>query len=154
MDGSPATPFQSFPQMLCSESAFNPLKRATTGRGGRAPEGRGWHWPPGQPDTHADFQEGPAGHREPCCGLSQDPAALLAPGSLVATVASSQQDEWLVLASGRWNAPTQGMELGISQGFPGGSVIKNPPAHARDAKDGELIPGLGRSPGKENRNPL
>ena len=60
----------------------------------------------------------------------------------------------MLLASGRWNAPTQGTELGISQGFPGGSVIKNPPAHARDEGDGGLIPGLGRYPGKENGNPL
>ena len=31
-------------------------------------------------------------------------------------------------------------------GFPGGSVVKNPPANAEDAGS---IPGLGRSPGKE-----
>ena len=37
------------------------------------------------------------------------------------------------------------------QGFPGGSVIKNPPASAGDAG---LIPGLGRSPGKGNDNLL
>ena len=37
------------------------------------------------------------------------------------------------------------------QGFPGGSVVKNPPANARDAG---LIPGLGRSPGEGNGNPL
>ena len=39
-------------------------------------------------------------------------------------------------------------------GFPGGTVIKNPPANAEDARDTDLIPGLGRSPGKENGNPL
>ena len=32
-----------------------------------------------------------------------------------------------------------------------GSVAKNPPAKAGDAS---LIPGLGRSPGGENGNPL
>ena len=37
------------------------------------------------------------------------------------------------------------------QGFPGGSVLKNPPASAGDAG---LIPGLGRSPGGGNGNPL
>ena len=37
------------------------------------------------------------------------------------------------------------------QGFPGGSVIKNLPANAGDT---ESIPGLGRSPGKGNGNPL
>jgi len=36
-------------------------------------------------------------------------------------------------------------------GFHGGSVVKNPPANARDVG---LIPGLGRSPGEDNGNPL
>ena len=35
--------------------------------------------------------------------------------------------------------------------FPDGSVIKNPPANTRDAG---LIPGLGRSPGEGDDNPL
>ena len=39
-------------------------------------------------------------------------------------------------------------------GFPGGSVVKNPPASARDAEDMGLIPGSGRSPGEGNGNPL
>ena len=33
-------------------------------------------------------------------------------------------------------------------------VVKNPPAAAGDAKDTSLIPGLGRSPGEGNGNPL
>ena len=33
----------------------------------------------------------------------------------------------------------------LSKGFPGGSVVKNPPANAGDAEDVGLIPGLGRS---------
>ena len=36
-------------------------------------------------------------------------------------------------------------------GFPGGSVVKNPPANTGDAG---LIPGSGRSPRKGNGNPL
>jgi len=36
-------------------------------------------------------------------------------------------------------------------GFPGGSVLKNPPASAGDTGS---IPGLGRSPGGGNGNPL
>ena len=36
-------------------------------------------------------------------------------------------------------------------GFPGGSVVKNLPANAGDVS---LIPGLGRSPGEGNGNPL
>ena len=35
--------------------------------------------------------------------------------------------------------------------FPGGTVVKNPPANAGDAG---LIPGLRRSPGDGNGNPL
>ena len=35
--------------------------------------------------------------------------------------------------------------------FPGGSVVKNLPANARDTG---LIPGLGRSPAEGNGNPL
>ena len=38
-----------------------------------------------------------------------------------------------------------------SQDFPGGSVVKNPPA---DAGDTGSIPGVGRSPGEGNGNPL
>ena len=40
------------------------------------------------------------------------------------------------------------------EGFPGGSVVKNPPANARDTRDVGLIPGWGRSPGIGNGNPL
>ena len=36
-------------------------------------------------------------------------------------------------------------------GFPGGSVVKNPPANVGDMG---LIPGWGRLPGEGNGNPL
>ena len=39
-------------------------------------------------------------------------------------------------------------------GFPGGTVIKNPPANAGDTREAGLIPGLGRSPGLGNGNSL
>ena len=39
----------------------------------------------------------------------------------------------------------------IHMGFPGKSVVKNPPANVGDVG---LIPGLGRSPGEGNGNPL
>ena len=39
-------------------------------------------------------------------------------------------------------------------GFPSGTVIKNVPANAGDARDEGLIPGLGRSPGGGYGNPL
>ena len=37
---------------------------------------------------------------------------------------------------------------------PGGSVVKNPTAHAGDIRDAGSIPGLGRRPGEGNGNPL
>ena len=39
-------------------------------------------------------------------------------------------------------------------GLPGGIVEKNPPANAGDVGDASSIPGLGRSPGGGNGNPL
>ena len=39
-------------------------------------------------------------------------------------------------------------------GFPGGSVVKNPPANAGDIGDAGLIPGSERSSGRGNGNPL
>ena len=39
-------------------------------------------------------------------------------------------------------------------GFPGCSVVKNPPANAGDKRDTGSAPRSGRSPGKENGNPL
>ena len=33
-------------------------------------------------------------------------------------------------------------------------MVKNPSANAGDIRDMDLIPGLGRSPGKEHGNPL
>ena len=39
-------------------------------------------------------------------------------------------------------------------GFPGISVVTNLPANAGNAEDTGLTPGLGRSPGGENGNPL
>ena len=41
--------------------------------------------------------------------------------------------------------------LCVVMGFPGGAVVKNLPANARDAG---LIPGSGRSPGVGNGNSL
>ena len=38
--------------------------------------------------------------------------------------------------------------------FPGGSVVKNPPANEEDSRDVGLVPRLGRSPGGGNGNPI
>ena len=45
----------------------------------------------------------------------------------------------------------KGFWASFALGFPGGSVVKNPPANAGDMG---LIPGLGRSLGEENGNSL
>ena len=42
----------------------------------------------------------------------------------------------------------------LGWGFPGGSVVKNPPTNAGDTGDVDSIPGLGRSPGEGNGNPV
>ena len=39
-------------------------------------------------------------------------------------------------------------------GFPGDTVVKNLPANAGDARNLGSIPGVGRSPGEGNGNPL
>ena len=39
-------------------------------------------------------------------------------------------------------------------GFPGGAVVKNPPAKAEDVRDMGSIPGFGRSPREGNGNSL
>ena len=46
------------------------------------------------------------------------------------------------------------VSLHISMGFPGGSVVKNPPASVGDAGDQCSIPGFRRSPGGGNGNPV
>ena len=40
------------------------------------------------------------------------------------------------------------------EGFPGGTMIKKPPATVGDIRDTGSVPGLGRSPGGGNGNPL
>ena len=42
----------------------------------------------------------------------------------------------------------------MAQGFPDGTVVKNVLANVEDAGDSGSIPGLGRSPGEGNGNPL
>ena len=42
----------------------------------------------------------------------------------------------------------------ISMGFPGGPVVKDPPANAGDTRHVGLFPASGRSPGLGNGNPL
>ena len=39
-------------------------------------------------------------------------------------------------------------------GFPGGTALKNPSANAGEARDAGSFPGLERTPGEGNGNPL
>ena len=41
-----------------------------------------------------------------------------------------------------------------NEAFPGGTVVQNPSDNATDETDVCLIPGLGRSPGEGNSNPI
>ena len=61
---------------------------------------------------------------------------------------------WIIQAV--MNAPVYHFQINfnwstLGLGFPGGSVVKNLPANARDTSS---IPGSGRSPGVESGNPL
>ena len=42
----------------------------------------------------------------------------------------------------------------LIQGFPGRAMVNNLPANAGEARDSGSIPGLGRSPGEGDGNPL
>ena len=54
-----------------------------------------------------------------------------------------------------WTAVLQAsLSFTISQSFPDGTVVKNLPANAGDARDMGSIPGSGRCPGVGNGNPL
>ena len=46
------------------------------------------------------------------------------------------------------------LEMTLQLGFPGGTVLKNPPANAGDARDTGSISGSARSAGGGNVNPL
>ena len=39
-------------------------------------------------------------------------------------------------------------------GFPGGEVVKNPPANTEDTRETSLIPRSGQFPGEGNGDPL
>ena len=49
---------------------------------------------------------------------------------------------------------TFGTSQEAPEGFPGSSMVKNPPANAGDTRDMGLIPGSGRSPREGNGNLL
>ena len=53
---------------------------------------------------------------------------------------------------GKSGISSQGIKIEL--GFPGGAVVKNLPDRAGDAGVTGSIPGLGRSPGEGNDNPL
>ena len=46
------------------------------------------------------------------------------------------------------------LRLEVSSGFPGGAVVKRPPASTGDPRELGSTPGSGRSPREGNGNPL
>ena len=64
---------------------------------------------------------------------------------------SLSPEPWKPLRSMGVNTPHYSGKL---WGFPGGSVVKNPPANAEVVRDAGLSPGSGRSLGEGNGNPL
>ena len=64
---------------------------------------------------------------------------------------SLSPEPWKPLRSMGVNTPNYSGKL---WGFPGGSVVKNPPANEEVARDAGLSPGSGRSLGEGNGNPL
>ena len=103
-----------------------------------------------RPSEYEAHGTGSGGVRPPAaCGLCRDWVSFSETGSL-----------WRV-----HNTGVRGPDLcfkriilllccSILLGFPGGWVVKNPPANARDAGDAGSIPGWRRSPGGGNGNPL
>ena len=64
---------------------------------------------------------------------------------------------WQAAVHGVTQSRTRLKQLSSSKnyiGFPSGSAVKNPYANARDIRDEGGMPGLGRSPGGGNGNPL
>ena len=66
----------------------------------------------------------------------------------------SSQVSWATYKDKRSRDSALGECNVYSLGFPGGSVVKNPSTDAGDAAGLCWIPGLGRSPGGGNGNPL
>ena len=46
------------------------------------------------------------------------------------------------------------LEVELLRGFPGDSVVKNPPANSGNVRDADLIHWSGRSPGEGNGSPF
>ena len=61
--------------------------------------------------------------------------------------------ELLIFSENHWEGGLA-LSLGRDEGFPGGSVIKNLPANARDIESMASVYGSGRSLGGGNGNPL
>ena len=78
-----------------------------------------------------------------------DPMECIPPGSSVHGIFQARILEWIAISfSKRSSRPRDHTRIS------GGSVVKNLPAYAKDTGDASLIPGLGRSPGGGNGNPL
>ena len=54
----------------------------------------------------------------------------------------------------KWGFKKMVFANNLNMGFPGGAVVRNPPANAGDIRDEGLTPGWGRSPGGGHGHPL
>ena len=60
--------------------------------------------------------------------------------------------EWIIYGCKEHRRNESWQYLTRTEGFPGGSVVKNPPASAGDTGDVGSIPGSGRLPGEGHGN--
>ena len=114
-----------------------------------------------RPASACGSAEGGSPQGEPC-GLKPDPFILSSPPDKTgyhlelsfSEVPTTNAVSHLGVrgVTGRWTHCTD--EEGTLWGFPGGSVVKYPPANAGDAGSVGLIPGWGRSPGGGHGSPL
>ena len=91
----------------------------------------------------------------PCSSMEEDPLFLIIQAPCKPLTHTDWAPESMGLTEGctglpAWYIPTHW----CIWGFPGGSLVNNLPANARDARDTDLIPGSERSPGEGNGNLL
>ena len=96
------------------------------------------------------------------CPTLSDPMDCSLPGSSIHGILQAKVLEWgavafsdlLLLIRVKNFLLSRFVHHKVTNGFPGGIVVKNLPANAGDARNTGLIPWSGRSPGVGNSNPL
>ena len=80
------------------------------------------------------------------CPTLCDPMDCSLPGSSVHEIFQARVLEWGAIAFLATKPPLSRSVWFSDRGFPGGAVVKNPPAKARDAGDAGSVPGSERIP--------